>query len=148
MFLVRFWPSTLWRIGCGRFSELDSWLFFLPCTDLTIVTKNARVKGSSYWYLVFARTHLSGGFNEAPPRLPRMKNKSTKTWSAWRGEVADLSKEKGPAPFHSGAFIRFIRIGIQIKLISHCQPVRVKQYMIYRELWGLILSYSQLVRGP
>ena len=56
--------------------------------------------------------------------------------------------EKGPEPLSPGTFIRFICIGIQIKLINHCQPVRVKQYMIYRELWGLILSYSQLVRGP
>ena len=62
--------------------------------------------------------------------------------------MADLSKEKGPEPFPPGAFIRFIRIGMQIKLINHCQPVRVKQYRIYRELLGLILSYSQLVKGP
>ena len=42
--------------------------------------------------------------------------------------------EKGPEPLSTGAFIRFIRIGIRIKLINHCQPVRVKQYKIYREL--------------
>ena len=36
---------------------------------------------------------------------------------------------------------------IQIKLINHCQAVRVKQYITYRELWGLILSYGQLVKG-
>ena len=48
--------------------------------------------------------------------------------------MADLSQEKGPEPFPPWAFIRFIRTGIQIKLIDHCQPVRVKQYMIYREL--------------
>ena len=42
--------------------------------------------------------------------------------------------EKGPEPLSPGAFIRFIRIGIQIKLINHCQSVRVKQYKIYREL--------------
>ena len=58
-----------------------------------------------------------------------------------------LSKEKGLDHFPPRAFIRFIRIGMQIKLINHCQSVRVKQYKIYRELWGLILSYSQLVRG-
>ena len=69
-----------------------------------------------------------------PPSLPRMKNKSTKTRSAWGGEEADLLKEKGPEPFPPWAFIRFIRIGMQIKLINHCQPVRVKQYSIYREL--------------
>ena len=47
--------------------------------------------------------------------------------------MADLSKEKGPEPFLPWALIRFIRIGMQIKLINHCQPVRVKQYRIYRE---------------
>ena len=43
-------------------------------------------------------------------------------------------REKAPEPLSPGAFIRFIRIGIRIKLINHCQPVRVKQYKIYREL--------------
>ena len=43
--------------------------------------------------------------------------------------------EKGLDPFSPWAFIRFIGIGMQIKikLINHCQPVRVKQYRIYRE---------------
>ena len=36
--------------------------------------------------------------------------------------MANLSKEKGPEPFPPWAFIRFIRIGMQIKLINHCQP--------------------------
>ena len=71
------------------------------------------------------------------PHLPWMKNKSTKTWSAWGGTVADLSKEKGPEPFPPWAFIRFIGTGIQIKLINHCQAVRIKQYITYRELEGL-----------
>ena len=62
--------------------------------------------------------------------------------------MVNLSKEKGPEPFPPWAFIRFIHTGIQIKFINHCQAVRVKQYRIYRELRGLILSYSQLVRGP
>ena len=62
--------------------------------------------------------------------------------------MADLSKEKGPESFPPWAFIRFIRIGMQIKLINHCQAVRVKQYRIYRELGGLSLSYSQSGRGP
>ena len=48
--------------------------------------------------------------------------------------MADLSKEKGPEPFLLRAFIRFIHTGIQIKLINHCQPVRVKQYITYRDL--------------
>ena len=75
---------------------------------------------------------LSGGF-KSPPGPPRMKNKTTKTGSAWGGKVANLSKEKGLEPFPPWAFIRFIRMGMQIKLISHCQPVRVKQYRIYTE---------------
>ena len=62
--------------------------------------------------------------------------------------MADLSKEKGPKPFPPWAFIRFIRKGMQIKLINHCQPVRIKQYRIYRELPGRSLSYSQSARGP
>ena len=56
--------------------------------------------------------------------------------------------EKGPEPLSPGAFIRFIGIGMQIKLINYCQAVRVKQYRIYRELPGLSLSYSQSARGP
>ena len=78
--------------------------------------------------------HLCRGALSQPPpapRPPRMKNKSTKTWSAWGGEVADLSKEKGPEPFPPWAFIRFICAGIQIKLINHCREIRVKQYMIW-----------------
>ena len=61
--------------------------------------------------------------------------------------MADLSKEKGQEPFPPWAFIRFIPIGMQMKLINHCQSVRVKQYTIYRELQGLILSYGQLFKG-
>ena len=32
-------------------------------------------------------------------------NKSTKTWSAWEGKVADLSKEMGQQPVPQWAFI-------------------------------------------
>ena len=56
--------------------------------------------------------------------------------------------EKGLDLFSPWAFIRFIRIGMQIKLINHFQPVRVKQYKIYREPWGLSLSYRQSAGGP
>ena len=34
--------------------------------------------------------------------------------------------EKGPEPLSPGAFIRFIRIGIQIKLINHYQAEMIK----------------------
>ena len=55
--------------------------------------------------------------------------------------MADLSKEKGPEPLSPGAFIRFIRTGIQIKLINHCQPVRVKQI---HDLQRTLRAYSEL----
>ena len=61
--------------------------------------------------------------------------------------MAGLSMEKGPEPFPPWAFIRFIHTGIQIKLINHCQAVSLKQYIIYRDLGGLILSHGQLVKG-
>ena len=35
------------------------------------------------------------------------ENKSTKTQSAWRGKVADLSKEEGQEPVPQWAFIGF-----------------------------------------
>ena len=57
------------------------------------------------------------------------ENKSTKT-SAWGGKVAKLSKEKSQEPVPQWTFIGFICIGIQdvyIKLIDHCQAVRIKQ---------------------
>ena len=60
-------------------------------------------------------------------RLPRHDLLGEERWPF-------LPKEKGPEPLSPGAFIRFIPIGIWIKLINHCQPVRVKQHKIYREL--------------
>ena len=81
-----------------------------------------------------------------PPSSTRDEEKDYQEWSAWGGKVADLSREKGLEPFSPWAFIRFI--GMQIKLINHCQPARIKQYKIYRELPGLSLSYSQSARGP
>ena len=49
-----------------------------------------------------------GGALLQSPLSTMDENKSTKTWSAWEGEVADLSKEKGQEPFPQWAFIRFI----------------------------------------
>ena len=92
---------------------------------------------------------LSGVFNAAPPGSATAEEKDYQDMICLGRKGGRFSQgEKGPEPLSPGTFIRFIRIGIQIKLINHCQPVRVKQYKIYRELWGLILSYSQLVRGP
>ena len=56
------------------------------------------------------------------------ENKSTRTSPAWGGKVADLSKEKGQEPIFQWALIGFsLHWGIQVKLISHCQAVRIKQ---------------------
>ena len=56
--------------------------------------------------------------------------KSTKTWSALGGKVADLSKEKGQEPVPQWTFIGFICMGIQgmyVKLINHFQAEMIKQ---------------------
>ena len=68
-----------------------------------------------------------GGSAHRVPPSTMDENKSTKTSSAWGGKVADLSREKGQAPCPHWAFIGFICTGIQIKLINHCQAVRIKQ---------------------
>ena len=91
---------------------------------------------------------MSGGFKAALRSATDEEKDYQDMICLGRKGVRFSQREKGPEPLSPGAFIRFIQIGIQIKLINHCKPVRVKQYMIYRELWGLILRYSQLVRGP
>ena len=70
-----------------------------------------------------------GGALLAEPQSAADESKSTKTWSAWGGKVADLSKEKGqePSPLLNGLLLGSICIGIQVKLINHCQAVRIKQ---------------------
>ena len=47
-----------------------------------------------------------GGFAHRTPHLPRMKI-GLKTWSAWGGKVANLSKKKDQEPFPQWAFIGF-----------------------------------------
>ena len=77
---------------------------------------------------------MLGGFNAAP-RSATDEEKDYQDMICLGRKGGRFSQgEKGPEPLSPGAFIRFIRIEIQIKLINHCQPVRVKQYMIYREL--------------
>ena len=77
---------------------------------------------------------MSGGFNAAP-RSTMDEEKDYQDKICLGGKGGRFSQgEKGPEPLSPGAFIRFIRIGIRIKLINHCQSVRVKQYRIYREL--------------
>ena len=73
---------------------------------------------SPKWLLHWRWKHLEicvvfcggGSARRAPPTPPTAmdENKSTKTWSAWGGKVADLSKEKGQGPFPQWAFIGFI----------------------------------------
>ena len=48
-----------------------------------------------------------GGSTHRASPATKDENKSTKTWSAWGGKVADLSKEKGQEPFPEWAFIGF-----------------------------------------
>ena len=48
----------------------------------------------------FFSDELSGSFNAAP-QSPQMKNKSSKTWSAWGGEVAASLKGEGLRAFPS-----------------------------------------------
>ena len=48
-----------------------------------------------------------GSAHRSLPPAATNDNKSTKTWSAWGGKVADLSKEKGQEPFPQWAFIGF-----------------------------------------
>ena len=50
---------------------------------------------------------LWGALTAEPPPSVMDENKSTKTWSAWGGEVANLSKQKGQEPFPQWAFIGF-----------------------------------------
>ena len=57
--------------------------------------------------------------------------------------MADLSKEKGPEPFPPWAFIRFIRIGIQIKLINHLTLSGRKGQTIHN-LQRTLRAYSEL----
>ena len=52
---------------------------------------------------------VGGLYLQGPPTTPAAtdENKSTKTWSAWGGKVAHLSKEKDQDPFPQWAFIGF-----------------------------------------
>ena len=84
---------------------------------------------------------LSGGFNAALLSATDEEKDYQDMICLGRKGGRFSQGEKGLEPFSPGAFIRFIRIGIQIKPINHCQPVRVKQYKIYRELWR---AYSEL----
>ena len=55
-----------------------------------------------------------------PPGPPQMKNSLPRNDLLGEERWPLLSKEKGLDPLSPWAFIRFIRIGIQIKLINHC----------------------------
>ena len=63
--------------------------------------------------MYFEYNHLSdiclvGGLHpQAPPPATTDENKSTKTCSAWWGNVAYLSKEKGQEPFPQWTFSGF-----------------------------------------
>ena len=62
--------------------------------------------------------------------------------------MADLSKEKGQEPFPQWDLLGSVCTGIQVKPINHCQAVRIKQQITYKELEGLILTRGQLAKRP
>ena len=81
-----------------------------------------------------------------PPPSTMDENKSTKTWSAWGGKVADLSKEKGQEPVPQWAFIGFNlhrNTGKAHQSLSGSKDQTIDN----RELGGLILSQGQLDKG-
>ena len=82
-----------------------------------------------------------------PQSLPSTmdENKSTKTWSAWGEKVSQRRRAK--SLFLNGLLLGSVCTGIQVKLISHCQAVRIKQQVTFKELWELILSQGQLAKG-
>ena len=89
-----------------------------------------------------------GALMQPPPvcrgwrkRLPRHDLLGEERWLI-------SQRRRARSLFLNGLLCGSVCTGVQVKLINHCQAVRVKQYIIYRELWGLILSYSQLVRQP
>ena len=87
-----------------------------------------------------------GGLRPQGPLAYTDENKSTKTWSAWGGKVADLSKEKGQEPFPQWAFIGFNlyrNTGKAHQSLSGSKD----QITENKELWGLILSQGQLAKG-
>ena len=74
------------------------------------------------------------------------ENKSTKTWSAWGGKVADLSKEKDQESVPQWAFI-----GFNLHRNTDKAPQSLSgskdQTIDNKEIWGLILSQGQLAKG-
>ena len=64
--------------------------------------------------------------------------------------LTSLSEEKGLKPLSQWAFIGLSLHkntgGIYIKLINHCQTVMIKEWITFKELWGLILSQGQIDR--
>ena len=75
------------------------------------------------------------------------ENKSTKTWSAWGGKVADLSKEKGQEPFPQWAFTGFSLHRNTSKAHQSLSGSKDQTIDTNKELWGLILSQGQLAKG-
>ena len=87
-----------------------------------------------------------GGLRPQGPLADMDENKSTKTWSAWGGKVADLSKEKGQEPFPQWAFIGFSlprNTGKAHQLLSGSKDQTIDNK---QKLWGLILSQGQLAK--
>ena len=56
-------------------------------------------------------------------------------------------RRRAKSLFLNGLLLGSICTGIQVKLINHCQAVRIKHQITNKELWGLILSQGQLAKG-
>ena len=100
------------------------------------------------------RTGVEGSTCRAPLSTTD-ENKSTKTWSAWGGKVADLSKKKGQEPVPQWAFIGFNSHRNTGCVCTHTrkahQSLSGRNDQIIgniKELWWLILSQGQIVKGP
>ena len=55
-------------------------------------------------------------------------------------------RRRAKSLFLNGLLLGSICTGIEVKLINHCQAVMIKQWITYKELWGLILSQGQLAK--
>ena len=100
--------ASMWRIlGFRRFWE-DRLSWYIWTYIRLLPTFEWQEQNS---ICLYSSSFLScGGLRpQAPPPPPAAtdENKSTKTWSAWGGKVADLSKEKGWEPLPQWAFIGF-----------------------------------------
>ena len=71
--------------------------------------------------------YWGGGSTRRTPPATRNENKSTKTDLLGDERWPISQRRKAKTLFLSGLLLGSICTGIQVKLISHCQAVRIKQ---------------------